>query len=91
MEIFYRCFRINGHEEEKKKQKEIAAEYGLKPTTLNVRLHKIIDFIKKDKTLLDMFTAILELAHECKQQQYKEEDQLQEAAILPSNIHLYEE
>ena len=91
MEIFYRCFRINGHEEEKKKQKEIAAEYGLKPTTLNVRLHKIIDFIKKDKTLLDMFTAILELAHECKQQQYKEEDQLQEAAILPSNIHLDEE
>lgn len=91
MEIFYRCFRVNGYEEEKKKQKDIAAEYGLKPTTLNVRLHKVIDFIKKDKTLLDMFTAILELAHECKQQQYKEEDQLQEAAQLPSNIRLDEE
>lgn len=91
MEIFYRCFRVNGYEEEKKKQKDIAAEYGLKPTTLNVRLHKVIDYIKKDKTLLDMFTAILELAHECKQQQYKEEDQLQEAAQLPSNIRLDEE
>ena len=91
MEIFYRCFRVNGYEEEKKKQKEIAAEYGLKPTTLNVRLHKVIDYIKKDKTLLDMFTAILDLANECKQQQYKEEDQLQEATILPSNIYLEEE
>ena len=70
---------------------EIAAEYGLKPTTLNVRLHKVIDYIKKDKTLLDMFTAILDLANECKQQQYKEEDQLQEATILPSNIYLEEE
>lgn len=88
MEIFYRCFRINGYEEEQKKQKDIAAEYGLKPTTLNVRLHKVIEHIKKDKTLLDMFTAILELAHECKQQKYKEEDLVGEAVVLPSDVNL---
>ena len=88
MEIFYRCFKVNGYEEETKKQKEIADEYGLKPTTLNVRLHKIIEYIKKDKTLLDMFTSILELSHECKQEQYREEDQIAEAHVLPSNINL---
>ena len=91
MEIFYRCFKVNGYEEEQKKQKDIAAEYGLKPTTLNVRLHKVIEFIKKDKTLLDMFTNILELSHECKQQKYQEEDQIAEAHSLPANIHLDEE
>ena len=88
MEIFYRCFKVNGYEEETKKQKEIADEYGLKPTTLNVRLHKVIEYIKKDKTLLDMFTSILELSHECKQEQYREEDQIAEAHVLPSNINL---
>lgn len=75
MEFFYRCFKINGYEDEKKKQKELAAEYGLKPTTANVRLHKIIEYIKKDKILLDMFTQILELTHESKQELYKQEDQ----------------
>ena len=74
-----------------KKQKDIAAEYGLKPTTLNVRLHKVIEYIKKDKTLLDMFTNILELSHECKQQKYQEEDQITEAHYLPANIKLDEE
>ncbi len=91
MEIFYRCFKVNGYEEEQKKQKDIAAEYGLKPTTLNVRLHKVIEYIKKDKTLLDMFTNILELSHECKQQKYQEEDQITEAHYLPANIKLDEE
>lgn len=88
MEIFYRCFRLNGHENENKKQKDIAAEYGLKPTTLNVRLHKVIDYIKNDKVMWDIFTNILELQHECKQQQYKEEDQVSEAHVLPANINL---
>ena len=88
MEIFYRCFRLNGYENEKKKQKDIALEYGLKPTTLNVRIHKVIEFIKKDKILLDMFTNILELMHECKQEQYREEDQFEESHKLPSNINL---
>lgn len=88
MEMFYRCFRLNGHEDEQKKQKDIAVEYGLKPTTLNVRLHKIIEYIKNDKVMWDIFTNILELQHECKQHQYKEEDQISEAHVLPANINL---
>jgi hypothetical protein len=35
-----------------------------------------------------MFTNILELMHECKQEQYREEDQLAEAHTLPSHINL---
>lgn len=91
MELFYRCYKINGYEDEKKNQKEIAAEYNLKPSTLNVRLHKIIDYIKKDKNMLSMFTQILELAHECMQDKYNEEDQLTEAKNVPSNINLNED
>lgn len=88
MEMFYRNAKVNGYENETKNQKELAAEYGLKPTTFNVRVNKIVAFIRKDKTLLDMFTNILELMHECKQQKYKEDDQLAESHALPAGLNL---
>lgn len=90
MEFFYRAFRINGHEDEKLKQKELAAEYGLKPSTANIRLHKILKFIKDDKQLLDMFTQILELTHESQQNAYTEEEMLTEGAKLDKTIRFGE-
>lgn len=88
LELFYRTYRLNGYQDEKKKQKELAAEYGLKPSTANVRIHKIIQFIRKDKNMYDMFNEILELANECKQDRWREEDQMNEGVVLPANIKI---
>lgn len=86
MELFYRNYRINGYDDEKIAQKDLAKEYGLKPTTANVRINKILKYIRTNKILLDMFSDILELTHECKQNEYREEDQFNEVALLSKNI-----
>lgn len=88
-EMFCRAFRINGYGNETKSQKEIAAEYGLKPTTFNVRLHKIISLCMKDKQLRDIFNNIRDLMSECKQIEYEAEDMYYEEHKI--NKQLYSE
>lgn len=88
MEFFYRVKRLNGYEDEKKNQKELAAEYGLKPSTANIRLQNIVKAALKDKVLKDIFTEILELTHECKQDKYREEDNLSEEKKLPAGLKI---
>lgn len=83
-----RVFKINGYQDETKNQKQIAAEYGLKPTTFNVRLHKMLSYCMQDKQLKSIFDNIRDLMSECRQLKYEEEDELYEAHKLSSNLEI---
>lgn len=82
IELFYRNFKLNGFDSETKNQQELAAEYGLKKTTAHARISKIINYISSNKKMLDIFTNILELTHECKQNEYEEQDQFNEVSVI---------
>lgn len=86
-EMFCRAFKVNGYGDEVKNQKELAAEYGLKPTTFNVRLHKILSFCMKDPRLKDIFDNIRELMAECRQIAYEEEDMYFEERKVNPNLY----
>ena len=67
------------------KGKDIATKYNVVPSAITSTKTKIINFIKKDKQLWDIFKEILSIVGEAMQDKYNEEDQYLEAHSI-SNI-----
>lgn len=83
LELFYRVYGLHGYEKaDRMKQKDIAKEFGLAPNTANLRLKKIINFIKQNPTLNKLFGDIRDIKNECLQNKYREDDQLTETRKL---------
>lgn len=83
LEIFYSLFGLNDYK--KIKGKDIATKYNVVPSAITSTKTKIINFIKKDKQLWDIFKEILAIVGEAMQDKYNEEDQYLEAHSI-SNI-----
>jgi len=77
LDIFYSLFGLNGYKQIK--GKDLAKKYGVGESAITPVKRKIIDFIKKDKTLWAAFNEILTIVGEAKQEKYEEEDSYLEA------------
>ena len=73
LEIFYSSFGLNGYK--KMKGKDLAKKYSIGASAITPIKIKIINFIKKDKTLWSAFNEILDIVGEAKQDKYNEDDQ----------------
>lgn len=63
MDIFYSFYGINGHK--KLQNKELSEKYNCGPSKITYYCGRVVEFIKKNKKVRDIFSEINDLMHEC--------------------------
>ena len=63
LDIFYSFYGINGHKQ--LQNKELATKYKCGPSKITYYCHRVLEYIRKNKSIRDKFSEINDLMNEC--------------------------